>query len=531
MNTDAEAISTIWSPLYSWILGLGLWVFQPSRSSEAMMVHGIHLLLFVVALAAFSLFLAQLVAFARERPGAESVARVTPDWAWLVLGFSLFTWSSLELVGAPTGTPDMLGEAAMLAGLGVVLRIKRGHASPQMFALLGLILVLGYLAKAFFFLLAPLFIIGAIVGLGAARKRRLLLAGVSAAVFLVICGPWVVLVSSEAGRPSFSELGNFAYVAYVNGVPDVHYQGGPPDPGAPPLNGYEGNTFPQGGIDGIGPPIHPTRQLERDPPVFEYAEPVGGTYPPFYDPGYWYEGVRLRLDPGQQIAAIVDNVKRLQARILVVSPLWLFPVFFLLLAAFSGRRWRALGDVASFWPVLLPPLALMATVLLVYVEGRYLGAIPPVLWMTALASQRALPGSGSAGTFTAGAALLAAALTFPLIQAAPGWLSTSPDDEAQIAEGLVQRGVEAGDSVAVMPVSGTGGADWARRAGVRIVGEIQQPERFWRLSAGEQTQLLGELGATSGATDLVTDAPPPASEREGWTQVPGTDHYVRPLGT
>ena len=40
------------------------------------------------------------------------------------------------------------------------------------------------------------------------------------------------------------------------------------------------------------------RKVHASPDVFEYATPVGGTLPVFYDPTYWYEGLRTPIRPG-----------------------------------------------------------------------------------------------------------------------------------------------------------------------------------------------------------------------------------------
>ena len=62
----------------------------------------------------------------------------------------------------------------------------------------------------------------------------------------------------------------------VNGVPWYHWQGGPP---------------------GNGAPVHPTRQVATNPDIFEFAAPIAGTYPPWYDPTYWDEGARVAFRP------------------------------------------------------------------------------------------------------------------------------------------------------------------------------------------------------------------------------------------
>jgi len=46
------------------------------------------------------------------------------------------------------------------------------------------------------------------------------------------------------------------------------------------------------GEDATGTPKHPVRQLLSNPRLYEFATPVGGTYPPAYDTSYWMEGVR-----------------------------------------------------------------------------------------------------------------------------------------------------------------------------------------------------------------------------------------------
>ena len=53
---------------------------------------------------------------------------------------------------------------------------------------------------------------------------------------------------------------------------------------------------------------HPPRQIFEKPDVFEFAKPVGGTYPLWFDPAYWMQGVKVRLDWRQLAVAIICNI-------------------------------------------------------------------------------------------------------------------------------------------------------------------------------------------------------------------------------
>ena len=81
------------------------------------------------------------------------------------------------------------------------------------------------------------------------------------------------------------------YVVFVNpGVPkrDLHHwQGEQPE---------------------FGTPKHTTRQIHESPAAFEFATPIAGSYPPWYDPSYWHAGIKIRFDVLQQINVLVKNL-------------------------------------------------------------------------------------------------------------------------------------------------------------------------------------------------------------------------------
>src|SRR6266851_183963 len=89
------AINAYWSPLYSWILGLGLWVLKPSPYWQFPAVQFINFLVSLFALVCFGYFwhqLGQARDLACPRPYETEMLGFSPR-AWLVLGYSLFIWT------------------------------------------------------------------------------------------------------------------------------------------------------------------------------------------------------------------------------------------------------------------------------------------------------------------------------------------------------------------------------------------------------------------------------------------------------
>src|ERR1700733_9362172 len=53
------AINTWWSPLYSWLLAIGLWAIRPSPFREPAVVQLVNFLIFIVVLISFEFFLSE----------------------------------------------------------------------------------------------------------------------------------------------------------------------------------------------------------------------------------------------------------------------------------------------------------------------------------------------------------------------------------------------------------------------------------------------------------------------------------------
>src|SRR5713101_4890532 len=103
-----NAVNAVWSPLYSWILGLTMMTIKPSSFEEFTVVHIINFLIYLFALGSFQFFLSGLIKL-RESLSDEPHFRTNeflPQWALISLTFLVFLWGSLDLISIRTVSPD-----------------------------------------------------------------------------------------------------------------------------------------------------------------------------------------------------------------------------------------------------------------------------------------------------------------------------------------------------------------------------------------------------------------------------------------
>ena len=513
------AINPVWSPLYSWVLGPVLRLVQPTMRWEFAVVQLVNFAIYLGALACFEFYWRQVMRCAQTRATSEVAGGglTLPGWSWPLLGYALFIWTALSLIEIWSVTPDMLLAALVYLGAGLVLRIRQGRAASITFAMLGVVLGLAYLAKAVMFPLA-LILLG-ISLLSAPRPWRaapLALAGLAG--FAVFSAPYIAAISQAKGRLTLGEAGRLTYVRYVNGVAYPHWQGVPPETGVP---------------------LHPSRKILNQPPIYEFATPIAGTYPISYDPSYWYEGVAPRYDAGDLASATLR------------SALFYFDLFFRqqgmlllgVLVLYSMSSWPPLNahGLVHRWGLAIFALAAFGLYALVYVEGRYIGAFETLLWGDLIGNIRLpdVPVWRRLAAWLSGAMLvfmLMSILAFNLEglntlvggeAAAPGdnQPAPAPSWPGDVAEELHRLGIQAGDSVAVI---GHGfDAYWARLARVRIVAEMlgTQAGLFWTGDAATQAQVIGAFAA-SGAQAIVAEDAPRYAVLPHWHRVGDTNYYI-----
>jgi hypothetical protein len=511
----ANAVNAWWSPLYPWTLGLVVGLAKPSPRWEFPLVHLVNFGVFVAALFVFRFLLDTLLTFAREQTSEAPPddGQALPDWVLVLLAYPIFWWIALEVETLYDVSPDLAVMACVCLTAGMLLRLRPGDTLWK-FGLFGLVLGIGYWTKTILF---PLGFVTLAAGYLWKRSspgwgRGMTVAGL---VFACTSTPLIFLLSHQKGRFTFGDSGKVNYAWYVS--PRAFWRNW------------------QGEVGGSGALVHPTRQLLRHPPLFEFDGPVVGTYPPWTDPSYWNEGLQwhFKLKPQMEVLAgtVPSEVRLLfRARPELVTGV-------IVLALLSGQLW--LAGLRELWIFIAMSFVGMGIYLPLVENDRYLGGFVLVLFLTLIATLRLRPDAQKGGGYVALAVFLVMALgtadytvrvvTNHLAIPGNGPNSTWPDVVA--AEQLRRMGAQPEDKVAVI-ADGTG-AYWARLGKLRIVAEIMDTnhgsKEFWDAPEQVQQQVY-DIFARTRAKLVVTSCPPcPPRAPSGWEQLAGTPYCVRSL--
>ena len=497
------AVNAYWSPLYSWMVGLFLKLLKPSALWEFPVVHLVNFLIYLAALASFEFFMRAFVDHLRA-----SGENTLPEWAWRMLGYSFFLSTSLVMIGLRYVTPDMGVAVAVYLACGLLLRMRSGTATRRTFVLLGVVLGLGYLVKAVMFPLAFVFLGVTLFSLGSVRKAAPPVF-VSALAFFAVASPWIVTVSRAIGRPTFGAAGAVNYEMAVNRV-DLFI----PD----------GKTLK-----------HPVRKIFESPSAYEFAGPVGGTYPLWYDPSYWHAGVEPRLDLTQQARGVIRSL--LVYAVLFFSPFMQLNMtagfLALMLFEIASPPSLSLKRAARNWPLLLLALAGLGLYSLVAPEYRYLGAFVCLLWIVAFSGVRRPATQGSrrlVAAVVAGIGVTTGLVVAVSILSHFGDPGITRPGYWEAASALNQNGIQPGDRIAVISIEPweKGGAFVAHLAKIRIIAEVRESGRFWAATPSTQSQVMEALARTGAKAALTLGKPPSPSEAH-WERLGNSDYYFCPL--
>ncbi len=506
------AVNAYWSPLYPWLQGVALRLVKPSAYSQFTVVHCVNFLIYLFALGCLEFLLrAATASKVRGEVGADS-SNPLPSWAVYAVSYAVFLWSSLSLISMERVSPDLLMAGFLYLAVGLLLQIWARPQSYWLFLGLGVVLGFGYLAKVPVFLLA--FVILAIAwvlgGSWRSATPRVIAAGL---VFLVISAPWVSALSKAKGRLTFGDSGRINYVWLVNGsTPTWYFQN---------LGTASGHF------------VHPVRKIFANPPVYEFAAPIKGTIPVWYDPSYWADGAKPRFLLRRELSVVVrwllfylDLLFSAQAALLVG---------FLVLCFMAGRD-RVFQQLGASWPVWLMGLAGLGMYALVYVELRYVAEFFTLFWVGLFAGLQTPRIRDARQLVLLVTAAVVIAVASPIAVATADHLYVSlkglPHNQWEVAQDLYKLGVVPGDKVA--RIGGRYGTDWARLLQVTVVAEVPRANarEYWCSTPDLQAQVISTLRGL-GVTAIVAEEPPPDV-----VFVPGTEwrklgdgtYYALPLG-
>ena len=505
-----NAINPVWSPLYSWILGLANYLFRPSMQWEFPTVHIVNFFIYIFALASFE-FMWIRVRSASSITESHSLS----DPFWWTLGYLLFIWTSLSLIQIWAVTPDMLMAGLVFLAAGLIAQIRSGDESPRIFLSLGLILGLGYLSKTFMLSVALVFL-----GLAWLIQKRTWSAFnktfLAAGIFLLVSVPFIFLISQAKGEFTIGEAGTVTYVRHVVGIPYPHWQGDL--------------------LLGITP-AHPSRAVHQFPPVYEFGEPIGGTYPITTDPSYWYEGIQVQ-------ASFTDFLLPLFVSGMYYLDLFLQKqgvLFTCVLALYiMGQKIKLrLFEIIRRWLLVIPAVIAFGLYSLVLVQGRYIGVFVLLFWADILANIRLpdITNNRSWLKVLSGIAvlgLLANIILFnldglnrlnPSLESGLIEPTASPARPLAVAQTLQELGVVQGDKVGVIGYAYD--SFWARLAHVKIVAEMLETDAndLWRGDEILQQSVLQSFAGT-GVKAVIAEYVPDYVELNDWHRVGNSNYYI-----
>jgi hypothetical protein len=476
-------------------------VTKPTMRWEYPEVHLLNFAIFIATLFCFEFFWRELLVSS----GSKAWAGVSRLYAW-VLGYLLFACihlvADLELV-----TPDLLVDALVLVASGMMLRFAAGRMRTVSAGLFGVLLGIGYLAKT---AMLPFGIMVLATMLAVAWKRRSgkWLVGVALLSFMVISIPFIAALTWNYRRFTFGDSAKMDVAWLVNGVTPVfrHWQG-------------------DGSVHAIA--LHPTRKISGWPEVYEFATPVAGTYPVWYDPSYWNAGIDSRVHPVREVKTFLRNMAQIEEYFL--STLGCLTTVVLMMFLLSDRIKDSWRRFIEFWPILVPAVAVFMMYALVYWEPRYTSGVMLVGCGAVMASMSILEEERRIYVLRAASlilGLLVVCWVLPHLHRDGG----KSAQQVRVAERLRSMGMKPGDHVALIG-DGFDEAYWARLEKVRIVAEVpdkletgDSAAAFWSLGLeGEQT-VLNVLKST-GAKAVIADTPPRVLP-PGWAPVGNTEHAV-----
>jgi hypothetical protein len=282
-----------WSPAYPALVAATLGIFRPNSVNEFSAVHLLNWLVFLWGAVTFGWFAWELQSSVPER----SAEYVPSPILFYAFSYLIFFWGIQEFVPLSLVTPDLLLAVILFGVAAMSTRILRKKSSPWAHAVLGVLLGIAYLTKAPLMPLGILLLVILLVSNRHHWKR----VGLALASFLLIAAPFIAGLSRKEGHFTTGESGTLNYLWWVDGVA--------------PLVGWPEHewhpTWSAGPIEAYGHPEHAPAIVARHPLMTAFAYPTDVTYPPWFDPAYWYRGIRPKLNLRHHASVIWENMLKI----------------------------------------------------------------------------------------------------------------------------------------------------------------------------------------------------------------------------
>lgn len=474
----SHAVNAYWSPLYSWIVGGFLKLINPSSYWRFPMVHLVNFAIYLFALAAFEIFLRQAMKHIKL-----ANSKINDTW-YLALAYSLFISTSVMMISPAIVTPDLLVACLFYLALALALKIYAGDKRRATCIGFGVVLGLGYLGKTILLPVGLVLLVSVFILRKTCRAQLL----VAAAAFLLIAAPWAITCSRAEHRFTIGDSGRWNYLVWVNGI-------------AP--------TYPE-------TKSSLSRHLLVQPSIYDLSK-LPGTLPLWYNPSYWQEGMRPRVD----LSGLANNLSRQ-----LPSYCILFTIFDcgLMVAFIIGSILGATGSLNGAAALVgIPSLAAFASYAPLYIEFRYLAAFSCVLWLALFLRVSMQPQLIALPIITN---LLSAFIFLPQFIAQNK--SATADLEATAA---IEKLLPAGSAVGAISVENRR-ATFGRIAFVPYLADLhivaENPDgSFLRANREEQSAAIDAMRSV-GAKAVLTSLKPPVGDAQ-WIPLGHSGYYLLPL--
>ena len=464
-----HAVSTYWSPLFSWCLSLAATISNAAPTQWLAVGHAVSACCFIGTLVSAAVLLR------RVRSGE------TTDGLALASALAAVVLAGTVSINPELITPDILlcwmTVLASCFALDVLAAPDRTRPAFK----LGLVLGIAYLAKAIALYLAGATLAALVVAGLVERKSHVRATLIALGGFLIVASPWIAVQSRVAGAFTTGSAGRVAFPQEVLGVPRL------------------GALMPR---DGVAPGYAVARGatlVSVAPWLVRADSSLPGVSPMQYDVSRWHESdARPRIDVAAMWQKLLDQL------------LGSWPPFAIAIAVLSVLLARGPGAVPRReWSILIvlgAPLCVVGGMyLLILSEPRYMAPLWLPLGIVAPSLLAGLP-RAHADTRASRAWVLASLIFFG-IGATPALLRNLTYAAADLrGEDLVpesvrpqlaflrRHGVVSGEHVAL--IGDPYEVEWAVPLDVRvsvITPSLERGEFFVAMSDGERSALLRTL--------------------------------------
>lgn len=506
-NDWHRLINRTWNPLYPFLLGCFRRVFGISADQEIVAAHLLNIGFFLLAFVCFEIFLKSLQRRAQTFVSESSGLPVLPSWVHVSIAYSLFLWGSISAISLGYLRPDMLLSILLYLAAAILLNMSGRNASWKHYLILGLVMGVGFLAKAAMWPIAALILIISLFVVADWRPALKMAVSAFALVFM-IGSLYFVSLSHSVGKITLGETGAYNYLVHV-------------DRAGPGEGWYLENPG-----KGSGTFLHPPLRIFSSPPAYAFGQETLVTHPLRFDPAWWMEGVRPRINLKRQIGEIYASLIDLCWSLRWLLPVVAYVIVMILLT--SGNA--VLRRTARMWPILLIGVAGCGMYSVVHVEARYVAAFVVMFWCAVLVALQEMPPRIKRPWLAAATIVVVATLLLPLalnVYLKYFQFGRGPNAEAIAAAELKTFGIRTGDHVGRISSLVT---DLAieRIARVEVVAEVDFgfANDFWKAPIETQRQIL-DLFTANGATAVIATRPQltDANKLE-WERLASSQYWV-----